>query len=228
VRELEKNKLTISIREAFVSFFSKGFRGHGSKILSISCGRGDYEKLIFGRYENANIVSTDVVDSMVSGEDIEYFNKRGVWHFVKIKPENELPFENETFDLVFHNDTIEHTKKTHLFLKEQFRVLKKGGCIIVGTPNLLRVANIAKILVGKLNFPKKISDENLYTSSHHIQEFTEWNIAGMLEEIGFEQIERKCCFFGLNIFNIQFRKYSQKGLGKLMAHYLTFYAIKPL
>ena len=228
MREFGKDKLIISIREAFVSFFNKGFREYGSKILSISCGKGGYEKLIFERYENINIVSTDVVDCMVSGKDIEYFNKRGVWHFVKVKPEKELPFENETFDLIFHNDTIEHTKKTCFFLKEQFRVLKKGGCLIFGTPNLLRVANIAKILIGKLHFPKKISDENLYTSSHHIQEFTQWNITSMLEEIGFEQIELKCCFFGFNIFNIQFKKYPKKGLGRLMAHCLTFYAKKPL
>ena len=228
MREFGKDKLIISIREAFISFFNEGFRGHGSKILSISCGKGDYEKLIFKRYENINIVSTDIVDCMVSGKDIEYFNKRGVWNFVKVKPEKELPFENETFNLIFHNDTIEHTRKAHLFLKEQFRVLKKGGCIILGTPNLLRIANIAKIIIGKLHFPKKISNENLYTSSHHIQEFTQWNITSMLEEIGFEQIELTCCFFGFNIFNIQFKKYPKKGLGKLMAHYLTFCAKKPL
>jgi len=227
IQEFGKNELTIAIREAFLAFFNRGFFGGNSKILSISCGRGDYEKMIFKRHKNANIISTDVADCMVGGISIGYFHERGKWNFVKVKPEEELPFGDETFDIVFHNDTIEHTAKAHLFLAEQFRVLKKGGYIIVGTPNLLRVANIVKVLVGRLHFPKKISDENLYTSSHHIQEFTEWNIRSMLEEIGFEKIELKRCFFGLNIFNIEFRKYPEKGIGRLMAHYLTFFAQKP-
>lgn len=222
-----KNRWISSIREAFFIFFDKECYCDNSKILSISCGEGCYEKLIYERYENINMISTDVVDCMVSDDIMGYLSKRGVWRFVKVKPEKELPFENNTFDLIFHNDVLEHTEKPYLFLKEQFRVLKKGGHIIIGTPNLLRMANIAKIFFGKLHFPKKIENSGLYTSSHHIQEFTQWSISNMLKEIGFENIELKCCFFGLHIFNIQFKRYPTGGIGKIMAHYLTFCAKKP-
>ena len=196
-------------------------------MLSVSCGNGRYEKLIYENYEEVNLIGTDVVDCFIKKEDIEFFNKRGIWKFVKVSPEKNLPFADNTFDLVYHNDVIEHVEKPFEFLKEQFRVLKPGGGIIIGTPNLLRVANIAKMLVGALDFPKKIHSDSFYTAVHHQQEFTEWNIVAMLKEVGFSEIEIKYCFFGLHFLNFQFKAYPQKGIGRLMSHYLVFYATKP-
>lgn len=229
MKKFSNEHLINSIRNGFFYFFDKENINEDSKILSVSCGEGGYEKLIYEQYPKANIISTDVVDCMVRQQDIDFFKQKGRWNFIKVKPEKELPFCDNYFDLVFHNDVLEHTEKPYFFLQEQFRILKPCGAIIFGTPNLLRTVNIINILFGKLNFPKKINlgTEKLFTSCHHVQEFTEWNLINMLKEVGFEEIQIKYCFFGLHFMNLKFNNFPTRGIGKLLNHNLTIYGKKP-
>lgn len=48
-----------------------------------------------------------------------------------------LPFDSETFDLVVSSECIEHTPDPRLALTEMARVLRKGGWMVVTTPNKL-------------------------------------------------------------------------------------------
>jgi predicted SAM-dependent methyltransferase len=54
-----------------------------------------------------------------------------------------LPFEDESFDLVYHSHIIEHmTKQDGIkFISECIRVLKPGGIIRIATPDLERLAS---------------------------------------------------------------------------------------
>lgn len=46
-----------------------------------------------------------------------------------------LPFEDESFDAVISFQVIEHIERDETFVAEISRVLKKGGCAIISTPN---------------------------------------------------------------------------------------------
>lgn len=46
-----------------------------------------------------------------------------------------LPFENESFDLVHSAEMLEHLEAPEEAIKEMYRVLKKGGHLIITTPN---------------------------------------------------------------------------------------------
>jgi ubiquinone/menaquinone biosynthesis C-methylase UbiE len=46
-----------------------------------------------------------------------------------------LPFKDNAFDLVVSVETIEHLDSPYLFLRELIRVLKRGGTLLVTTPN---------------------------------------------------------------------------------------------
>ena len=54
---------------------------------------------------------------------------------------NGIPFENETFDLVYHSHVLEHfTKKDgKKFISECNRVLKKNGIIRIAVPDLEKI-----------------------------------------------------------------------------------------
>lgn len=227
MKRFSKNRLANAALGSFFYFFDRQPINKDFKILSVSCGGGYYEKFIYENYRGVNLTGTDVVDCFIKKEDLEFFRKAGIWNFVKVAPEGALPFPDSSFDLVYQNDVIEHVEKPFAFLKEQFRILRPGGRIIVGTPNLLRVANVGKILLGLLDFPKKIHEQGLYTTVHHQQEFTQWNIRAFLKEVGFTEIEVKCSFFGLPFGNIQLQAFPQRGMGRLLSHYLTISAIKP-
>jgi predicted SAM-dependent methyltransferase len=54
-----------------------------------------------------------------------------------------LPFENESFDVVYSSHVLEHFEKVDAvkFLQEQYRVLRKGGHIRIVVPDLEKLAN---------------------------------------------------------------------------------------
>ena len=45
-----------------------------------------------------------------------------------------MSFEDESFDLIVHSDTLEHVKSPQKALQESKRVLAKGGAIIFTVP----------------------------------------------------------------------------------------------
>lgn len=53
-----------------------------------------------------------------------------------ISDAENVPFSNESFDSIAMLEVIEHLKNPEKALKEIHRVLKKGGQIIISTPNV--------------------------------------------------------------------------------------------
>lgn len=48
-----------------------------------------------------------------------------------------LPFADETFDIVYSANVLEHTRDASVVLMEAFRVLKRGGLLFMEMPNFL-------------------------------------------------------------------------------------------
>jgi SAM-dependent methyltransferase len=46
-----------------------------------------------------------------------------------------LPYDDETFDLIFSKYGFEHLERPELVMRELRRVLKPGGCLLIHTPN---------------------------------------------------------------------------------------------
>jgi len=57
-----------------------------------------------------------------------------------------LPFRNNTFDVVFHQGLLEHFRKDEadLMLREQLRVLKSGGLLLIDVPQRYHPYTIVK------------------------------------------------------------------------------------
>lgn len=75
-----------------------------------------------------------------------------------------IPFENESFDLVYHSHVLEHFSKEdgNNFITECFRVLKPGGIIRIAVPDLEQITkNYLKCLnTGLDNSYDKINELN--------------------------------------------------------------------
>lgn len=54
------------------------------------------------------------------------------------------PFVNETFDLVFHQGLLEHFPSPHELLRENHRILKKGGLVVVDVPQTIHCYTVVK------------------------------------------------------------------------------------
>lgn len=94
------------------------------KILNIGCGTGGTLSTLeqYGKVENV-----DVSDDAIA------FMKKSGYKVKKVKG-IELPYKDNTFDLVAAFDVLEHIEHDVDALKEWLRVLKPGGFVVMTIP----------------------------------------------------------------------------------------------
>lgn len=217
----------ISQKDCFIDWLKEINLPENSTSLSVSVGDGMWDYLVFLHNKHVRkIIATDIVENPVKQNDITLLKTAGEWEFRKVLAEQPLPFPNDSFNLIFHQDVVEHVQAPFLFLAEQYRVLKKNGVLLFGTPNLFKPANILKLVAGKLSFPIKIGYNVEIGDYTHIQEFYEQQLVVILQEVGFKKTTVKQCFFGIHPLNITISKYPKNAIGKGMCHYLMFKCIK--
>ena len=114
-------------------------------------------------------------------------HKMGV-EYTNINIERDtLPFDDESFDMVLLCEVLEHfTNDPMSALLQLRRVLKPSGHLIVTTPNVARLANVARLMSGN-NLYDPYSAYGPY--GRHNREYTRHELAPMLEFLGFS-IER--------------------------------------
>jgi ubiquinone/menaquinone biosynthesis C-methylase UbiE len=99
---------------------------HGRDVLDIGCGAGD--QMALWREVGLNVQGVDISPhAAVEGRKrgLEIFTGE-VW---------DAGYADESFDIVYANQVIEHTRDTHATLGEIRRILKPGGVLIAGVPN---------------------------------------------------------------------------------------------
>ncbi|MFA6078152.1 MAG: class I SAM-dependent methyltransferase [Candidatus Omnitrophota bacterium] len=97
-----------------------------AKLLEIGCGRGDFLGAFCGL--GLECYGVDISD-----------------HCSKSNPalkvacldvsKDDLPYADNTFDVVYHKSVLEHINNPDHLMKETSRVLKRGGRIIILTPD---------------------------------------------------------------------------------------------
>jgi SAM-dependent methyltransferase len=97
------------------------------QILEIGGGRSGLTSMLYPR---AHVVNIDLNDEYASAP----CNRRPRVRFVS-GDATDLPFEAESFDAVTMFDLLEHVPDDARAVREAFRVLRPGGCLLVSTPN---------------------------------------------------------------------------------------------
>lgn len=106
---------------------------------------------------------------------------------------NKLPYTDESVEEILAKDIIEHFSFRNIrnVLKEWYRVLKKGGILIIQTPDFERIAD--KFFKGEINGWYELSYWLFGAQDHqentHKAIFTKSELKKLLEEIGFEVVE---------------------------------------
>lgn len=90
---------------------------------------------------------------------------------------SRLPFEDESFDIVIINQVLEHIKDIFFVLHETARVLKKGGYVLIGVPNVASLHNRALLLFGRHPTQAK-------SYSAHIRTFSKQDTQMMIDLAG--------------------------------------------
>ncbi len=128
--------------------FSKGFARRLSmvlevvdikkdkKILDLGFGMGVWIREFVKYTLPGNVFGTEYDREIFDSVHKQLIEELGIpiENLVLCSGENLL-FEDELFDIVFHNEVLEHVWDDAKMLNECFRVLKKGGYLIFFTPN---------------------------------------------------------------------------------------------
>jgi ubiquinone/menaquinone biosynthesis C-methylase UbiE len=112
--------------------------GKNKKALDVGCREGTQSMLL--EKKGYEVVSIDIEKN---------YKKCSI-----VDANKKLPFKNDSFDLIWCSEVIEHLNNPQKVVKEFNRVIKPGGEIILTTPNsyfwLFRIASIFGLT------PKKI------------------------------------------------------------------------
>lgn len=130
------------------------------KVLEIGCGNGAlWSKNIDLLDKDINIILTDVCEDMISNAKKNLSDYSDVFDFEIVDP-NNIPFEDESFDLVIANHILFYMKDLDKVLKEIKRVLKVGGHFYSSTIDSNNMKELESLMKG-FNSNIKISEEKI-------------------------------------------------------------------
>lgn len=115
--------------------------GTGKRLLEIGCGSGTLLEL----YASGNRVTAMDIDKPALEACRERLGVDTVWGDFA----TELPFMDETFNVVVAGETLEHAPFPSVLLAEVRRVLVPGGLFVGSVPNAYRYRNRFDVLLGR-------------------------------------------------------------------------------
>jgi len=212
IEQNKKNILASNLLDVFNDLTRDGFLD----VLDVGCGKGMWSYLGAKKGNFENISACDVANNFEIDEISKVASKVEYKHIEN----NLLPFSDNSFDLVFSMDVIEHVENDFLFLKEKIRVAKPGGKIIIGTPNYFRIGNLALLLLGKLKYPRSLG-QTYFGDCIHIREYAKSDLTRLLSllkgDVDQKSIKISPCYIGIPAFNIGIRRVP--GLLEHICHY---------
>jgi SAM-dependent methyltransferase len=143
----------------------------GDRVLDLGSGAGDFTALAAGA--GASALGAEVAEAAVSRARRQHPGLE----FQLVPIEGPLPFLDNSFDLVWSSEVIEHVTDTARWLSEVRRVLAPGGRLLLTTPShgRLRVA-----WHGVEAFSEPLGD--------HLHLYTRRSLRELLGEFGFAEV----------------------------------------
>ena len=105
----------------------------GKMVLEAGCGAGRFTELLLEK--GASVVSSDISDAVeVNAENCPIGDK----HLIVQADINNMPFRDESFEIVICLGVIQHTPSPEETIRNLFRLVKKGGWLILDHYTLTR------------------------------------------------------------------------------------------
>ncbi len=179
----KRRECSQEFKARLIGLMERSDRTGRQRVLDIGCGTGVNSARM--REMGHEVFGVDI-----SAEAIEKYNAAGMNGIVADIEADALPFEDGFFDAVLMSEVIEHLYSTDAVIKKMGRVLRKGGTLILSTPNsaffLYRIIQMTGKTCTELQHPC------------HIRYFSMKSLASILRANGFKLTGR----MGNNIFAV--------------------------
>lgn len=119
-----------------------------TRVLDFGSGSGIFLPTLSKNFKKVNSID-------INTTSLEYIKKEYNLENVEITKNigTKLPYKNETFDIVFATDVLEHFKDSTEIQKEFSRVLKKEGILIISGPTENKLYVLARKFLYKREKP---------------------------------------------------------------------------
>lgn len=162
----QENELDYSSYELHIERynFAAQFVKKGDNILDMACGAGYGSHYIAEHCPDITITGVDISESA-----IDYAQRNYVQTNIKFVQGDIIDYQVATpADVIISLETVEHLEKPELFIAHVNKLLKVDGLFIMSVP-----------ITPSLDF-----------NAFHLQDFTESSILKLLQEYGFELLDK--------------------------------------
>jgi ubiquinone/menaquinone biosynthesis C-methylase UbiE len=101
----------------------------GMRVLEVGCGGGHFTNMIKKYLPKCEVYGIDLDENHIDFAKSKC-KELGLGVHYQVADINDLPFEDDSFDIVFSHTVVEHLPFDK-FIKEQYRVLKTGGNLTI-------------------------------------------------------------------------------------------------
>jgi SAM-dependent methyltransferase len=175
----------------------------GKKVLDVGCGLGGPSRMLADEHhcEVSGIdMSHDFIRTAIKLSEIMQLNGSTEFHQGDAL---DLPFESETFDVVWTQHVQMNISDKQKFYSEINRVLKDGGVFLY--------YDVFKLDEGNINFPVPWANDNAVSFLDTVS-----NMESILGNLGFEKGETvDQSVMGMNFFNAVVEKVKKNGPPKM-------------
>ncbi|OGY26354.1 MAG: hypothetical protein A2Z42_03440 [Candidatus Woykebacteria bacterium RBG_19FT_COMBO_43_10] len=150
----------------------------GKRFLDVGCGTGTLAYLVKENFDE--VYGVDIEEAAVKEA-----KKIGVKASTLNVNEQILPFADGYFDTITCLAVIEHVFEPEVLIAELARVTKRGGMLILDTPNMRYLKYLFSIIING-EFPKTSGDIEHSYDGGHLHYFTFKDIKNLLSKYGFK------------------------------------------
>ncbi|MCC7289871.1 class I SAM-dependent methyltransferase [bacterium] len=157
----------------------------GKKVLDIGCGHGYL--LAYLESKGCETFGVDISKNAI--EKARKISKKTKYFVLDAR---EIPLKSEYFDYIFCVEALEHFEDLVAYFREQYRLLKKDGKLIISTPNYFNTAGLLKVLLEMTRVYKKntFAPFSNWKSQANENMVTVFNVPKRLESVGFEIVDQ--------------------------------------
>lgn len=162
----------------------------GAKLLEIGCGRGEF-------LDGFQKLGLDCYGVDLSNHCFK--NNTGFNFTCLDVSKDNLPYQDNFFDVVYHKSFLEHFYSPDKIMKETYRVLKPGGRVIILTPDWVSTIKI------------------FYEDFTHCRPYTVRGLQDLLEMYGFLEVQTELFYQYEAIWKYPFLK----GISRLLQLFVS-------